>query len=67
MDKSLISLMRSHAYIDGAWVGTPSCPVIDKATGEELTKVPALGAKEARVAIEAANGRPSCWCGAQAI
>ena len=61
MDKSLVSLMRSQAFIDGAWIGTPTCPVFDKATGEELTKVPALGAKETRQAVEAAHRALAGW------
>ncbi len=61
MDKSLVSRMRSQAFIDGAWTGTPTCSVLDKATGEELAKVPALGAKETRQAVEAAHRALAGW------
>ncbi|MGQ0674461.1 MAG: succinate-semialdehyde dehydrogenase (NADP(+)), partial [Hyphomicrobium sp.] len=55
MDKKLITLLKSQAYIDGYWVGEPTLPVLDKATGDEIGRVPALGAAENRAAIEAAD------------
>jgi succinate-semialdehyde dehydrogenase/glutarate-semialdehyde dehydrogenase len=51
MDKTLITLLKTQAYIDGAWVGTPQMPVVDKATGEEIARVPDMG------------GRRSCAAG----
>jgi len=63
MDKKVITLIRTHAYIDGAWVGTPQLPVTDKATGEEIARVPALGAAETKAAIEAAHRAFKPWAG----
>jgi succinate-semialdehyde dehydrogenase/glutarate-semialdehyde dehydrogenase len=61
MEKSLISLLKTQAYIDGAWVGEPTFPVLDKATGDEITRVPAMGAEETRQAIEAAHRAFGPW------
>lgn len=61
MDKTVITLMKSQAYIEGAWVGEPDMPVIDKATGEVITRVPSLGAAETRTAIEAAHRAFGPW------
>ena len=61
MDKNVITLLKTQAFIDGAWVGEPRTPVIDKATGEEIARVPALGAAETNVAIEAAHRAFPAW------
>ena len=61
MDKKVITLLKTQAYIDGAWVGQPSMPVTDKATGEEIARVPALGAAETKAAIEAAHRAFKPW------
>ncbi len=61
MDKKVITLLKTQAYIDGAWVGTPQTPVIDPATGEEIARVPALGADETNAAIEAAHRAFKPW------
>jgi succinate-semialdehyde dehydrogenase/glutarate-semialdehyde dehydrogenase len=61
MDKPTISLIRSQCYIDGAWVGEPTVPVTNKATGETIAKVPSLGEAETRAAIEAANRALPAW------
>src|SRR4030042_1972583 len=61
MDKSLITLLKTQAYIDGAWVGEPRMPVIDKATGVEIARVPELGAAETNAAIEAAHRAFPAW------
>jgi succinate-semialdehyde dehydrogenase/glutarate-semialdehyde dehydrogenase len=61
MDKKVITLLKTKAYIDGNWVGEPKLPVIDKATGEEIARVPALGATETRAAIEAAHRAFKPW------
>ena len=61
MDKSLNTLLKMQAYIDGAWVGEPSMPVFDKATGEEIARVPDMGAKETNAAIEAAHRAFPAW------
>jgi succinate-semialdehyde dehydrogenase / glutarate-semialdehyde dehydrogenase len=61
MDKQLITLLKTQGYIDGAWVGTPTLPVIDKATGEEIARVPDMGAAETNAAIEAAHRAFKSW------
>ena len=61
MDKKVITLLRTQAYIDGAWVGKPQLPVTDKATGEEIARVPALGAAETKAAIAAAHRAFGPW------
>ncbi len=61
MDKSLLTLLKTQAYIDGAWVGAPSTPVIDKATGAEIARVPNLGATETNAAIDAAHKAFPAW------
>ncbi|HEY7670306.1 MAG TPA: NAD-dependent succinate-semialdehyde dehydrogenase [Hyphomicrobium sp.] len=61
MDKKVITLLKSQAYIDGAWVGEPGMAVTDKATGEEIARVPALGVAETRAAIEAAHRAFGPW------
>jgi succinate-semialdehyde dehydrogenase/glutarate-semialdehyde dehydrogenase len=61
MDKPVISFLKSQAYIDGQWVGEPQLPVTNPATGDEITKVPMLGASEARAAIAAAERAFPTW------
>ncbi len=61
LDKKVITLLRTQAYIDGAWVGTPQTPVTDKATGEEIARVPDLGAAETKAAIAAAHRAFGPW------
>jgi succinate-semialdehyde dehydrogenase/glutarate-semialdehyde dehydrogenase len=61
MDKSVLTLLRNRAYIDGHWVGEPAFPVVDKATGEEIVRVPAMGATETRAAIAAAGRAFEPW------
>ncbi|MGZ5889904.1 MAG: NAD-dependent succinate-semialdehyde dehydrogenase, partial [Hyphomicrobium sp.] len=61
MDKQLITLLKTQGYIDGVWVGTPVLPVIDKATGEEIARVPDMGAAETNAAIEAAHRAFKPW------
>jgi len=61
MDKKVITLLKTQAYIDGAWVGAPAMAVTDKATGEEIARVPAMGAAETRTAIEAAHRAFGPW------
>lgn len=63
MDHQSDSLVRNQAYIDGSWVGTPTLPVYDKATGEEITKVADLGRKETQQAIKAAKRALPAWSG----
>lgn len=61
MDKKVITLLKSQAYIDGAWVGQPGFAVIDKATGEDIGNVPDLGADDARAAVAAAEAAFKPW------
>ncbi len=61
MDKKVITLLKTQAFIDGAWVGEAAMPVIDKATGEEIARVPAMGAAETNAAIEAAHRAFPAW------
>jgi succinate-semialdehyde dehydrogenase/glutarate-semialdehyde dehydrogenase len=50
------------ALIGGQWVtGTNVFPVLDPATGEEIARVPNLGAKETRDAIDAAQAAFPAW------
>ena len=59
-------LLRSQAYVDGAWIDADSgetFPVVDPATGETITDVPKLGAIETRRAIEAAARAFPGWSG----
>ena len=61
MGEAFRRLIKTQAFIDGAWVGKATMPVIDKATGEEIAKVPEMGAAEAREAIEAAHRAFGDW------
>ncbi len=61
MDKKVITLLKSQSYIDGAWVGAPGFAVVDKATGDEITRVPEMGADDARTAIAAAERAFKPW------
>ncbi|MGB9152716.1 MAG: NAD-dependent succinate-semialdehyde dehydrogenase [Alphaproteobacteria bacterium] len=54
-------LLKTQAFIDGAWVGTPSLPVINPANGEEIARVPDMGVAQARKAIEAAHKAFPGW------
>lgn len=61
MQKSSLELLRDRALIGGAWVGEPTAPVRNKATGEIITRVPDMGAAETRAAIEAAHRALPSW------
>ena len=61
MDKKVITLLKTQSYIDGTWVGEPRMAVTDKATGEEIARVPDLGAAETNAAIEAAHRAFRPW------
>ncbi|MCB1505137.1 MAG: NAD-dependent succinate-semialdehyde dehydrogenase [Hyphomicrobiaceae bacterium] len=54
-------LIRDRAFINGAWIGEPVAPVINKATGAVIAQVPALGAAEARKAVDAAHKALPAW------
>ena len=58
------SLLKTLAYVDGAWSKADSGAsfnVTNPATGEVLASVPDLGAAETRRAIEAANAAWPAW------
>ncbi len=58
------SLLRSDAFIDGAWVGADDgarFPVTDPANGALLTEVPDLGAAETERAVAAAKAAWPAW------
>jgi succinate-semialdehyde dehydrogenase / glutarate-semialdehyde dehydrogenase len=61
MDKATITLAKNKCYVDGQWVGEPTIPVTNKATGEVIARVPDFGAEETRRAIEAANRAFPAW------
>lgn len=55
------SLLKQQSYINGKWVGSGETPVTNPATGDELARVPNLGAKETAEAIDAANTAFKSW------
>nr|WP_295886498.1 NAD-dependent succinate-semialdehyde dehydrogenase [uncultured Devosia sp.] len=55
------SLLRTQAYIDGAFVGNADVPVTNPATGEVIAKVPRFGETEATNAVEAASRAFHPW------
>jgi succinate-semialdehyde dehydrogenase/glutarate-semialdehyde dehydrogenase len=60
------ALLRRQAFVDGAWAEADSgdsFPVLDPATGEEIARVPRMGAAETRRAIEAARRALPGWRG----
>ncbi|MEE9590270.1 MAG: NAD-dependent succinate-semialdehyde dehydrogenase [Hyphomicrobiaceae bacterium] len=61
MDQRVPSLLKEQCYIDGDWVGEPALAVLNPANGEEIAKVPSLGAGETRAAIEAADAAFKTW------
>lgn len=54
-------LLKQQCYIDGEWVGDSETPVKNPATGDELAKVPNMGAADTKRAIEAANTAYKSW------
>jgi len=61
MDKKVLTLLKSQAFIDGQWVGEPGFAVTDKATGDVIAEVPDLGVAETKAAIEAAYRAQPKW------
>ncbi len=55
------ALFKQSCLIGGAWTGSPETPVNNPATGLTIAKVPALGAKEANEAVEAAANALPAW------
>ncbi len=60
------SLLRSHAYLDGAWAGEPKLPITNPATGQVVSHVPDFGAAEAEAAVLAAEKAFKPWAKLQA-
>ncbi len=59
-----VGLLRTDAYINGAWVAADSgehTPVVNPATGEEIAKVARCGRRETRRAIDAAERAQKDW------
>jgi succinate-semialdehyde dehydrogenase/glutarate-semialdehyde dehydrogenase len=61
MDTPTLNLAKSRCYVDGQWVGEPTVPVTNKATGEVITRVPDFGEAETRAAIAAAQRAQPTW------
>ncbi len=61
MDQRVPSLLKEQCYVNGDWVGEPSLAVLNPASGEEIAKVPSLGADGTRAAIEAADAAFKTW------
>ena len=57
------SLLRDKCLIGGEWVGAPTLEVRNPATSKLIGRVPDLGAKETREAIEAAHAAFPAWSG----
>ena len=55
------SIVKDQCLIDGKWTGTPTLDIEDPATGEVIGRVPNLGQKETRAAIEAAHAAFPAW------
>ena len=58
------ALFRQQCYVNGEWIdatGGPTIEVDNPATGEIIGTVPALGAEETRMAIEAADAAWAGW------
>lgn len=55
-------LLRTQGYVDGRWVSAASVfPVLDPATGQEITRVSDFGPAEAKQAVDAAYKAFHSW------
>lgn len=55
-------LLRTQGYVDGRWVSAASeFPVLDPATGKEITRVSDCGPAEAKQAVDAAYKAFQSW------
>ena len=57
-------LLLDRGYVGGSWIEADSretFPVLDPATGQELARVPRMGAEETRRAIDAARAAYPGW------
>jgi succinate-semialdehyde dehydrogenase/glutarate-semialdehyde dehydrogenase len=55
------ALLKSQAYLDGAWFGQPQEPVHNPADGKTIGSVPVLGQVEAEAAVTAAQRAFGSW------
>jgi len=55
------SLLKQQCLVNGQWIGEPRMAVTDPANGEELARVPFMGADETRDAIAAAKAAFPAW------
>jgi succinate-semialdehyde dehydrogenase / glutarate-semialdehyde dehydrogenase len=55
------TLLKSQCYVNGQWVGQGVDKVDNPATGEVLSTVPAMGAKDTTAAVEAADVAFKSW------
>lgn len=55
------TLLKSQAYLDGAWFGQPLDPVRNPANGTTIGSVPVLGPVEAEAAVTAAQRAFGPW------
>ncbi len=54
-------LLQTRCLIDGAFIGKPELAVRNPATGDEIARVPNLGADHAQAAVEAASKAFGSW------
>ncbi len=57
------SLFKTQCLINGEWQGTAVTPIYNPATGEEIGKVPNMGAEETTQAIAHAEAAYKEWSG----
>lgn len=55
------TLLKSHCLINGEWRGVPEAEITNPSNGEIITKVPRMGAIEARECIDAAVIAQKLW------
>ncbi|HEV2603626.1 MAG TPA: NAD-dependent succinate-semialdehyde dehydrogenase [Microvirga sp.] len=55
------TLLVERCYVGGAWIGEPTDPVNNPATGEVLARVPKFGAAETTQAVEQAGEAFKSW------
>jgi succinate-semialdehyde dehydrogenase/glutarate-semialdehyde dehydrogenase len=55
------TLLMDRCWIGGEWIGEPTDPVENPATGETLSRVPHFGAEEATRAVEQAAAAFTTW------
>src|SRR5215207_6793254 len=55
------TLLKERCYVGGEWIGEPSDPVNNPATGETIARVPRFGAVESTDAIQKAEQAFPAW------